>query len=379
MALSLPTGKTQLPAQAPAATCTPAEKSDCDTHTLFADALRRTAGKMEGAPAEGDVLQATDQPVVDTPDASREADAVDATDTAVVSPNATSAQDATLPGMAQPVLPLALNIAMPNMQPPASAVQARTGVEGKDAKDAKDATRAVDALQFSIVDLIQKRRTSAAARDAMFVPAASQSVEAQGDSGVRAQRNVLQTATVAQPGAEESFADLALAGRAATATSGSAQASLPLVFPANASTDALPVATLKLPAGAPQQWRQPLAEALGERLQVQLAARSENAVIRLDPPMMGSIEIRIHHEAGALQVQISASHGEVLRQLNHVGESLRQDLAQHQYTDVSVRVSDSLPDGRQRQRQQEGERDPGRALEDSGQQSTAFALLSDND
>ncbi len=76
-----------------------------------------------------------------------------------------------------------------------------------------------------------------------------------------------------------------------------------------------------------------LVQSLGEHLQVQIAHGSENAVIRLDPPAMGSIEIVIRHEAGAVQVHLSASNSDVLSQLQGIGDALRQDLMQrHQGT-----------------------------------------------
>lgn len=136
-------------------------------------------------------------------------------------------------------------------------------------------------------------------------------------------------------------------------------------------------------AGAPEQWQQPLRAALGDRLQLQLQRNNDHAVIRLDPPNLGSVEISIRHTAGALQVNLSASHGEVLRQLNTIGDTMRQDLSQRQYGDVAVTVSASGrqgfadADGRGRQPERDGQgRQPGRALSEDGTTST-FAMLSD--
>ena len=125
--------------------------------------------------------------------------------------------------------------------------------------------------------------------------------------------------------------------------------------------------------------RQPLAALLGERLHVQINQRSEHAVIRLDPPSMGSIEIVIRHEAGAVQIQLRASNSEVARQLHTMGDTLRQDLVQRQHGDVSVQVWDGSrdADGRQRHRPAAPwQDDPGRALSDAGEshESAAFAL-----
>ncbi|GGY95918.1 flagellar hook-length control protein FliK [Pseudoduganella plicata] len=139
--------------------------------------------------------------------------------------------------------------------------------------------------------------------------------------------------------------------------------------------------TVKL-AGNPNEWQQPLRAALGERLQMQLQRNSEHAVIRLDPPNLGSIEISIRHSAGALQVNLSASNSDVLRQLNTVSDNMRSDLSQRQFSDVAVTVSASngrgLADGNgggRRGEQEQQERVPGRALSEGDQPSSTFAML----
>ncbi|WP_374422261.1 flagellar hook-length control protein FliK [Chromobacterium sp.] len=131
-------------------------------------------------------------------------------------------------------------------------------------------------------------------------------------------------------------------------------------------------APIKLPAQQPASWGDKLSAALGERLQVQSSHGMDRALIRLDPPSLGSLEISIRHEAGALQVQLTASHGEVVRQLQAIGDSLRQDLSNRQYTQVAVEVREGAPGqgGQQRQErqgQQQPQRAPGRALAEAGQ------------
>lgn len=139
-------------------------------------------------------------------------------------------------------------------------------------------------------------------------------------------------------------------------------------------------------AGPPTAWRQTLQEALGERLQLQVGTKAEQAVIRLDPPMLGRVEIAIRHSAGSLEVQISATHGEVLRQLQTVSETLRNDLAQRQFSDVSVnvvptpRAANGAPmfaGGEGRGRQQDGrqqEQEPGNALAEANTGFSPFML-----
>jgi flagellar hook-length control protein FliK len=135
-------------------------------------------------------------------------------------------------------------------------------------------------------------------------------------------------------------------------------------------------------AGPPTAWRQNLHEALGERLQLQIGRNIDQATIRLDPPMLGHIDIAIRHSGGNLEIHIAASNSDVLRQLNTVSDSLRSDLAGRQYSSVSVHVSDvprmqasaqtggqtpgqGQADAQGRSRQdQEQARTPGRALHD---------------
>lgn len=168
------------------------------------------------------------------------------------------------------------------------------------------------------------------------------------------------------------------AGKFASALAATASATQPAVATAAPTSPGF-TAPVKL-AGAPEQWQQPLREALGDRLQVNLQRNNNQAVIRLDPPNMGSIEISIRQSAGALQVNLSASNSEVVRQLNAIGDSVRQDLATRQFSDVAVTVSTARtsalssatpqqsyaqgqPDGsRQQQQEQERGRNPGRAL-----------------
>jgi flagellar hook-length control protein FliK len=143
--------------------------------------------------------------------------------------------------------------------------------------------------------------------------------------------------------------------------------------------------TVALP-GPPSAWRQNLHEALGERLQLQAGRGLEQAVIRLDPPQLGRIEIAIRHTAGSLEVTLSATHGEVLRQLHAVSDNLRNDLAQRQYAEVAVTVTpaprnaaanpfgaDAQGRGRQGGREQE-QQAPGLALFDDGPAASAFSL-----
>jgi len=167
-------------------------------------------------------------------------------------------------------------------------------------------------------------------------------------------------------------------------------AGAPQVAVAVAAPAAQPAAdTVKL-AGPPTAWRQSLQEALGDRLHLQVGKNVEQAVIRLEPPQLGRIDIAIRHSNGTLEVNISASNGEVLRQLQTVSDNLRNDLAQRQYTDVAVTVTPAPKSGnaspfgdpQQQQQQQQGrgrqpgreQDEPGRALAEASHAGSAFSL-----
>jgi flagellar hook-length control protein FliK len=103
---------------------------------------------------------------------------------------------------------------------------------------------------------------------------------------------------------------------------------------------------------------------------------------------MGTVEISIRHSAGALQVNLSANNSEVLRQLNNIGDSVRQDLSQRSFGDVAVTVSasprggsQSLADGGagRQQGQEQQQRGPGRALGDDEQAATTFAMTAERE
>jgi flagellar hook-length control protein FliK len=134
-------------------------------------------------------------------------------------------------------------------------------------------------------------------------------------------------------------------------------------------------AVSQTPTASPTANAQKLLESLGERISLQLQRGSERAVIRLDPPLQGQLEITIRHDAtGATQVHLSASNSDVVRQLQTLSDSLRQELVHRQAGEVTVLVAQSGrdQDGRQRQNPQTASQQaPGRALaDDADAQST---------
>jgi flagellar hook-length control protein FliK len=206
------------------------------------------------------------------------------------------------------------------------------------------------------------------------VPAVRFAVHAQADAGA------------ANTGAQDGGADHAGSGNGSNAAPGAAIAGAIASQPAAAAPAGSPdrADTVKL-AGPPTAWRQSLQEALGERMNVQVGKGIEQAVIRLEPPQMGRIDIAIRHSAGTLEVNISATNGEVLRQLQNVSDNLRSDLSQRQFTEVAVTVTPAPKNnaapfgdpqqgrGRQQDREQEDQQ-PGRALAEADTNASEFSL-----
>jgi flagellar hook-length control protein FliK len=208
------------------------------------------------------------------------------------------------------------------------------------------------------------------------VPAVRLAVHAQADAMVR-------QSGAASTGAQDNGADRggnSNGGNGSTAPGAAIAGALASQPAANA-----PAAdTVKL-AGPPTAWRQSLQEALGERMHLQVGKGIEQAVIRLEPPQMGRIDIAIRHSAGMLEVNISATNGEVLRQLQNVSDNLRSDLSQRQFTEVAVTVAPAQKNGaapfgdpqqgrgRRQDREQE-DNQPGHALAEADNNASAFSL-----
>jgi flagellar hook-length control protein FliK len=218
----------------------------------------------------------------------------------------------------------------------------------------------------------------------------------------------LQATQAAQPDATAANVRLAVQGNAAngnaatTSQDASADGSSPQNVQTGTNTAAaaavpgavtLPAAqpaadTVKL-AGPPTAWRQSLQETLGDRLNVHVANNVQQATISIEPPQLGRIDIAIRHSAGTLEVNISATNGDVLRQLQTVSDNLRNDLSQRQYTEVAVTVTpapknnaapfgDPQQQGRGRQQGRDQDNEPGRGLAEAGNPASVFNLGRDS-
>ncbi|MED5596481.1 flagellar hook-length control protein FliK [Janthinobacterium sp. P210006] len=305
-----------------------------------------------------------------------------------------SQADSSLPAMAAPILGLPVA-----MLPPADAavVEARASAQAQVQTQAQaNVAQANPALNISLhpaaITLTAQATAQPAGRDTREpLAAANPATAAKSSAPAQPFESLLQQsapATAAVPAA--TVATAARDGERGAATPAPAAPNQGLTGLAGTPATAAPAGdTIKL-NGPAQQWQEPLREALGERLQTQIGRNSEHATIRLDPPMLGRIEISIRHTAGALQVNVTASNSEVLRQLQGIGENMRSDLAQRQYTEVAVNISatprspaaQAFAEGDARGQRQPGRQqddaEPGRALSDGTptgtSSSTTYAM-----
>lgn len=295
-----------------------------------------------------------------------------------------SQADSGLPAMAAPVIGLPLTMLPPT---DAAAAEARAAAQAQAQTPAQaNVAQANPALNISLhpaaISLSAQGTAQPAGRDtreplAAAIPASA----AKGSAPAQPFESLLQQGT---PVTAATPAAAAREGERGAATPTPPNLGLTGAV-GNAATAAPAGDTIKL-NGPAQQWQEPLREALGERLQTQLGRNSEHATIRLDPPMLGRIEISIRHTAGALQVNVTASNSEVLRQLQGIGENMRSDLAQRQYTEVAVNISatprspaaQAFAEGDARGQRQPGRQqddaEPGRALSDGTASSTTYAM-----
>lgn len=149
------------------------------------------------------------------------------------------------------------------------------------------------------------------------------------------------------------------------------------------SSAASPVVDVRLP-GPEARWGEQMLHALREQVEVQLAQRSQQATIRLDPPELGSLNIQISHEQGKLHVQINVAQADVARLLTLLSERLRHELIGQNFTEVSVGVGSDSQQGRQ-QREHRGaldeprimaSRESGAAVTETGQAAASDILIS---
>jgi flagellar hook-length control protein FliK len=287
-----------------------------------------------------------------------------------------------LAAMAMPLMPL-------SPQQVTQAVQAAQGNAHGGADDAGKSDKADTPAQPLAVSGQDGRRAAVALPQAALVQSLQAPQATQPDAAAANVRLAVQAnaagghagATGQDANADGSASQNAQPGASvAAATSVPGAVTLPSAQPA--------ADTIKL-AGPPTAWRQSLQETLGDRLNVHVANNVQQATISIEPPQLGRIDIAIRHAAGQLEVTISATNGDVLRQLQTVSDNLRNDLAQRQYTEVAVTVTpapkngaapfgDPQQQGRGRQQDRDQDNEPGRGLAEAGNPASVFKLGRDS-
>ncbi|WP_162600569.1 MULTISPECIES: flagellar hook-length control protein FliK [unclassified Massilia] len=285
---------------------------------------------------------------------------------------------ALLAAMAMPLMPLSPAQIAQAVQAARPAVAEADGAGAHDAKsgDGKEVAAPGQSAPAAAAD------NAALALPQLAAVKPAQQAQAQPDAAPAA-RPAAQPRTVAGTAGDIGAPDK---GAEHAGTSAGSAAIVAAAAPAQPAAAAPAADTVKL-AGPPTAWRQSLQEALGDRLHVQVGNNIEQAVIRLEPPQLGRIDIAIRHSAGTLEVNISASNGEVLRQLQTVSDNLRSDLSQRQFSEVAVTVTPAPKNGavpfgdpqqgrgRQQGREQE-DHQPGRALAEAGNASSGASSFS---
>ena len=312
-----------------------------------------------GAPAAG-------APAAGTPD---QTDSKSADDAKAAAPDGTL-----LAAMAMPLMPL-------SPQQVTQAVQAAQG-GARVGSDERSGAAAADASSQPLAVAGQDGRHAALPQPG-FAQTTQAQPAGQSDATAANVRLAVQGNATGGSDAGTDAQDASPDHAPVQAGTNAAAMSLPGVVGAQPAAD-----TVKL-AGPPTAWRQSLQETLGDRLNVHVAGNVQQATISIEPPQLGRIDIAIRHSAGTLEVNISATNGDVLRQLQTVSDNLRNDLAQRQYTDVAVTVTptpknhaapfgDPQQQGRGRQQGRDQDNEPGRGLAEAGNPASVFNLGRDS-
>lgn len=128
-----------------------------------------------------------------------------------------------------------------------------------------------------------------------------------------------------------------------------------------ASTPGAAVSTLPvwqadpLPAQS-QHWGQRLVQMLSDKVDLQLGLNVNKAMIRLDPPSLGSIELSVQLDGDRLTVQMHSSNAQLRDAMGQGLEQLRASLQQKLGADVQIELrmgSDSSPQQQQQKASQQ--------------------------
>lgn len=142
-------------------------------------------------------------------------------------------------------------------------------------------------------------------------------------------------------------------------TAGIADMSVPtstVASAAGAAVSTLPVWQADpLPAQS-QHWGQRLVQMLSDKVDLQLGLNVNKAMIRLDPPSLGSIELSVQLDGDRLTVQMHSSNAQLRDAMGQGLEQLRASLQQKLGADVQIELrmgSDSSPQQQQQKASQQ--------------------------
>mgnify|MGYP006173659119 FL=1 len=134
-----------------------------------------------------------------------------------------------------------------------------------------------------------------------------------------------------------------LAPTAAVASAAGAAASTLPVWQA----DPLPVQS--------QHWGQRLVQMLSDKIDLQLGLNVNKAMIRLDPPSLGSIELSVQLDGDRLTVQMHSSNAQLRDAMGQGLELLRASLQQKLGSEVQIDLRMGSESSSQQQQQHAGQ------------------------
>lgn len=121
----------------------------------------------------------------------------------------------------------------------------------------------------------------------------------------------------------------------------------------SAANSALPVWQADpLPAQS-QHWGQRLVQMLADKVDLQLGLNVKSAMIRLDPPSLGSIELSVQMDGDRLTVQMHSSNTQLREAMGQGLEQLRASLQQKLGADVQIELRMGSDSSSEQQRQQQ--------------------------
>lgn len=120
----------------------------------------------------------------------------------------------------------------------------------------------------------------------------------------------------------------------------------------HAVTASLPVWQADPMPAQSQHWGQRLVQMLADKVDLQLGLNVNKALIRLDPPSLGSIELSVQLDGDRLTVQLHSSNAQLREAMGQGLEQLRASLQQKLGSDVQIELRMGTESSSQQQQQQ---------------------------